>query len=90
MIFKNAFLQQSAYDEVDMFTTPEKQVKMLKIILTFYEKSAEAIKSGTSLEDIKRSSLRSDILRMKLAIKNEETSKLEDLCRAVESFSLER
>ncbi len=89
MIFKNAFLQQSAFDEVDMFTSPEKQVKMLKIILTFYEKSSEAIASGTSLEDIKNSSLRSDILRMKLMIKNEETSKIEDLYKAVESFSLQ-
>jgi V/A-type H+-transporting ATPase subunit A len=89
MIFKNAFLQQSAFDEVDMFTSPEKQVKMLKIILTFYEKSSEAIASGTSLEGIKNSRLRADILQMKLMIKNEETSKLEALCRAVESFSLE-
>ena len=89
MIFKNAFLQQSAFDEVDMFTSPEKQVKMLKIILTFYEKSSEAITSGTSLEEIKNSSLRSDILRMKLMIKNEETSKLDELYKAVGSFSLE-
>ncbi len=89
VIFKATFLQQSAFDEVDMFTAPQKQVRMLKIILKFYEKSVAAIKSGVTLEKIRKSTLRSDILRMKLAVRNEDMDKLDLLAASLEAFVLE-
>ncbi|NTV29969.1 MAG: V-type ATP synthase subunit A, partial [Candidatus Omnitrophica bacterium] len=89
LIFRNAFLQQSAFDEVDMFTPPAKQAGMLRIILAFHEKAAEAIKAGLSVETIRKSPLRSSILRMKLAIRNDDADKLAELLKAVESFALQ-
>jgi V/A-type H+/Na+-transporting ATPase subunit A len=43
-IIKLGFLQQGAYDEIDTYSTPDKQLKILKIILRFFERAAEIIK----------------------------------------------
>ncbi|MDE2027271.1 MAG: V-type ATP synthase subunit A [Candidatus Omnitrophica bacterium] len=88
-IFRNGFLQQSAFDKVDTFSVPAKQIKMLKIILTFYEKSLEAVKAGASLADVQRSPLRSAVLRMKSACSNEEIEKLDALLKEVGNFKVE-
>ena len=78
-LFKNTFLQQSAFDKIDMYCTVEKQVKMLKIIVTYYRMGAEAIKKGATLIKIKRLKVVGDIIRMKLAVSNDEVEKLEEL-----------
>jgi V/A-type H+-transporting ATPase subunit A len=87
-IFKNAFLQQSAFDEVDMFSVPAKQVRMLKIILTFYQKSLEMIRSGVAFEEIKKTKIRSEIMKMKLIYTNEDIERLDGLLKEAEAFSL--
>ncbi|MEI8012109.1 MAG: V-type ATP synthase subunit A [Candidatus Omnitrophota bacterium] len=89
LIFKTAFLQQSSFDAVDMFSIPSKQARMLKIILGFHRKCSEAVKGGVTLEQIRKSRLRSDVLKMKLSIANEEMEKLDALDRDVEAFILE-
>jgi len=85
LIFKNAFLQQNAFDKVDTFSVPKKQVMMLKIILMFYRQSLEEIKKGVSLAELKKSTLYPKLLRMKLAYTNENALKLEDLFKEAES-----
>lgn len=78
-LFKNIFLQQSAYDKIDTYSTVIKQVKMLRIFVTFYRLSAEALKQGATLYKIKRTKAMSAIMRMKFSISNEETDKLDQL-----------
>ncbi len=36
---KNGFLQQNAYDDVDMFCVPDKQVRILKLIMEFHARA---------------------------------------------------
>ncbi|MFA4838159.1 MAG: V-type ATP synthase subunit A [Candidatus Neomarinimicrobiota bacterium] len=78
-LFKNVFLQQSAYDKIDMYTTVQKQVKMLRIMVTYYELGAEAIKKGSTLIKIKRTKAAAAIAKMKFGVTNEEVEKLDDL-----------
>lgn len=78
-LFKNAFLQQSAFDEVDMFASVEKQVKMLKIIVTFYNLALETIEKGATLIKIKRMRVLNEVARMKYNIANDEVEKLDKL-----------
>jgi V/A-type H+-transporting ATPase subunit A len=76
-IFKNAFLQQNSYDKVDMFCTPEKQVKMLRVILDFYKLGLENIKKGANIQQLKSLEVHSDIMRMKFSITNDEIEKID-------------
>ncbi len=78
-LFKNTFLQQSAFDKIDMYSTVQKQVKMLKIIITFYRMGSEALKKGATLIKIKRLKIVNEITRMKLSISNDEVKKLDEL-----------
>lgn len=59
------YLQQNAFNEVDTYTTLEKQFRMLKIILAFYEKSQEAVKKGVDINSLFKMPVREKISRMK-------------------------
>jgi V/A-type H+-transporting ATPase subunit A len=59
------FLQQSAYHEIDSFCPLEKQYWMLKVILTFYDRTSEAMSRGVALNKILKLPLKADIGRMK-------------------------
>ncbi len=64
-MIREDFLQQSAYHEVDSFCSLEKQYWMLRAILRFHEKVAEAMGKGVSLEKLLRLPLKTQIGRMK-------------------------
>jgi len=80
-LLKNAFLQQSAFDTVDMYSVAEKQVKMLRIILTFYRKGLENIKRGATMVRLKRIKVYRDILRMKTEVPNDRPELLDTIQR---------
>ncbi len=83
-LFKNVFLQQNAFDKIDTFSVVEKQVKMLRIILTFYQCALNVIKKGATLVKIKELDIIHKIVRMKLSIPNDQLNKLDELHDYVE------
>ncbi|MHC4703731.1 MAG: ATP synthase beta subunit C-terminal domain-containing protein, partial [Planctomycetota bacterium] len=78
-LFKNAFLQQNAYDKIDTYSTTEKQAKMLHIIVTYYKRGSEAIKNGAILAKLRKMKVHQDIVRMKFSIPNEDLSGLDKI-----------
>ena len=52
-ILKDGFLSQSAFDDTDMYCTPERQVALLQIILTIYDRSRTLIQAGVPLSKIR-------------------------------------
>ena len=75
------YLQQSAFDEVDTYTSIEKQYKMLQLILEFGRMEADAIKKGVSA--VKVSSLESRGIIPKMKWTKEE--QLEQLVNDIKS-----
>jgi len=78
-VFKSAFLQQSAFDSVDAYTSAKKQFLMLNAILKLYEKSDELVKKGITIAEIKATEVYQDILRMKTTYTEDDLEKLEKL-----------
>jgi V/A-type H+-transporting ATPase subunit A len=78
-MIKNGFLQQNAYDDVDMFCVPDKQVRILKLIMDFYTRSLEIVQLGAPLLKIRELSSLGRIVRAKSGIRNEELGKLTEL-----------
>ncbi|MCD6472967.1 V-type ATP synthase subunit A [Candidatus Aerophobetes bacterium] len=68
------FLQQFAFHEIDTYTPIKKQYLMLKLILSYYNLSCEALNNGARLEDLVSLAAREDIAKAKY-IPNE---KIED------------
>ncbi|MFA5698551.1 MAG: V-type ATP synthase subunit A [Sphaerochaeta sp.] len=71
-LFKTAFLQQNAFDEVDRYCSVEKQVKMLGVIIAYYEKGSEAIGLGVPMVKLRRLRAVQDMARMRLTVKPDE------------------
>jgi V/A-type H+-transporting ATPase subunit A len=78
-LFKNAFLQQNAYDKIDTYSTVEKQAKMLHIIVTYYKRGAEAIQQGVTLVKLKKMKVYQDIVKMKYTVPNDQLADLDKI-----------
>ncbi len=78
-MIKKGFLQQNAYDDIDMYSTPEKQVLLLKIINNFYNYSNNAIRLGAPLLKIKELGLADEIVKLKSTVSNDDHKKLEEV-----------
>ncbi len=76
---KEGFLQQSAFDPVDMFCTPAKQMKMLGVILAVHRKAREVMERGAPFYKIREIEELSGLMRMKSAIKDDELEKFDEL-----------
>ena len=83
-IFKNAFLQQNAFDDVDRYSSAMKQVRMLEIILAYSRRGAEAIKRGVTIVKLRHMRIVQDITRMKSAIDNDDMKSLNKLEAKIE------
>jgi V/A-type H+-transporting ATPase subunit A len=76
-LFKNAFLQQNAYDKIDMFSTMQKQARMMHIIVAYWKRGREAIKNGATLVKLRKLRVYQDIIKMKFSVPNEDLSELD-------------
>jgi V/A-type H+-transporting ATPase subunit A len=76
---KEGFLQQSAFDPVDMFCPPAKQVKMLKLILATYGKAKEVMAKGVPFYQVRELEELGALIRMKSTIKADELEKFDEL-----------
>jgi V/A-type H+-transporting ATPase subunit A len=83
-IFKNTFLQQSAFDKVDTYSSARKQFLMLKIILHFYHKSEELIKAGVAVTELKDIPIYKEIVRMKFTYTENDLEKLAKLPQEID------
>jgi V/A-type H+-transporting ATPase subunit A len=78
-LFKNAFLQQNAFDKIDRYCTVEKQVKMLSIILTYWHRGSEAINKGVPIVKLRRLKVVQEISRIKFSISNDDIDQIDKL-----------
>ncbi|MDD5066124.1 MAG: V-type ATP synthase subunit A [bacterium] len=88
-MFKNAFLQQSAYDKIDSYCTTKRQFRMMKIIYLFYKKGAEFLKGKYTLLQIKSLDVYHEIYKMKYSYSNDDLAQYDKLIAKIEHLSLE-
>ena len=80
-IFKDGFLTQSAFDEKDMFCSPERQVALLRMILTLYRRGRDLIQAGAPLAKIRGLPSVPLVMRAKSTFGNDEMDKLAELSK---------
>jgi V/A-type H+/Na+-transporting ATPase subunit A len=76
------YLQQNAFHEIDTFASMEKQYKMLKLILSFYDESKKALATGVYLDKLLKLDVRDKIARSKY-IPEDEISKIDNIHQEV-------
>lgn len=83
-MIKLGFLQQSAFDDVDMYSVPEKQISILQLIVHFYERGLAAVNSGVSVSEIAKLPVREEIIRVKSSIPNDKLEMFEPVRKSLE------
>ncbi len=78
-MIKIGILQQNSFDKIDTYCGPEKQLKLVKLMVKFYNESLKSLKENIPLSDIRSMSIIPSLLKAKFEIPDEQVSKLDDL-----------
>ena len=71
-LVKEGFLQQNAFHENDVYCSPQKQLRMMDVILYFHEEALGVINAGVPCVRILELELLPRIIRMKTDISNQD------------------
>jgi V/A-type H+-transporting ATPase subunit A len=82
-MIKIGILQQNSFDKVDTYCSPEKQLKLVKLMVKFFKESQKVLKEGTSLADIRAMPIITSMLKAKFEIPDDHISRLEDLDKSM-------
>ena len=78
-MIKIGILQQNSFDKVDTYCGPEKQLKLVQLMVKFYNESLKSLKDGIPLSDIRSLPIIPSLLKAKFEIPDEQVSKLNEL-----------
>ena len=78
-MIKIGILQQNSFDKVDTYCGPEKQLKLVQLMVKFYNESLKSLKEGVALSDIRSLPIIPSLLKAKFEIPDEQVSKLNEL-----------
>ncbi len=78
-VIRIAILQQNALDAIDTYCSPQKQFKMLKIIVDFQRLAENVVSKGAPIFKVSELPVVEEIMRMKDSIPNDKVSMLDDL-----------
>jgi V/A-type H+/Na+-transporting ATPase subunit A len=83
-ILREGFLQQSAMDPVDAFSTVQKQIRMLGLILHFHQRARVVIKSGAVIAEVHRLPVVETLIRMKVRLTNDDLDQLDAIHKEID------
>ena len=83
-IVKDGFLAQSAFDEIDAYCAPARQVALLRMILTLYRKGRDLIEAGVPSAQVRALPCVPQLLRAKAAFGNDALDRLAELERRMQ------
>ena len=84
-LLREGFLQQNAMDTVDAYSTIQKQVNMLGLILYFHDRAHQIIKLGAPISVIHSLPVVDTLIRMKTQIPNDNLEMINDVHKAIDT-----
>ena len=78
-MIKIGFLQQNSFDEIDTYCSPEKQFRLMNMLLSFYYKGQDALKNGAELQDIRALGVVSSMIKARMTIPDSSLDELDKL-----------
>ena len=83
-LVREGILQQNATDPVDAYSSIEKQIRLLELVLYFHERGMNIIKRGAPISVIHELPVVDTIIRAKSTVSNEEVQKLDDIQKQID------
>ena len=84
-LLHNAFLQQNAFDPVDRFSTPEKQLQMLRAVFRYVDRGFAVIEHKIPIYRIQQLPVRADLMRMRFEIGNDALERFDALTGQIDA-----
>ncbi len=78
-LLREGFLQQDALDDVDAYSTIQKQILVLSLILHFHQRAQRIVKAGALIAVIHDLPVVNTLIRMKALVTNDNLSRLDDI-----------
>ncbi len=80
-LIKDGFLKQNAFDPIDAFSPPEKQFKLLQMIMDYYRKARELVEKGATVAQIREAvgRLYVDMAKAKFEVPNDKLELIDEL-----------
>ncbi len=78
-MIKIGILQQSAFDKVDTYCSPQKQLKLLILAVNFYKEALKALREGSTLTDIRAMQIIPKILRARFEVSDDRVAELDKI-----------
>lgn len=75
------FLQQDAFNDVDMYSSLEKQYKTMKLVLSFYDESSNGLRRGVPVDDLVKMPVREKIGRFKYVTPDKIDKEYDDILK---------
>ena len=83
-LIREGLLQQNATEAVDAFSSVEKQIRMLELVLYFHERGMAIVKRGAPINLIHDLPVVDTIIRAKSTVTNEEITKFDDIQKQID------
>lgn len=83
-LIREGILQQNATEAVDAYSSIEKQIRLLELVLYFHERGMAIVKRGAPISLIHDLPVVDRIIRAKSTITNEELQKFDDLQKEID------
>jgi V/A-type H+-transporting ATPase subunit A len=83
-LLREGFLQQNALDEVDAYSTIQKQIRMLDLIMHFHIRVQRIIKRGAPIMVIHNLPVVITLIRMKTQIANDKLTKFDEIQKEID------
>jgi V/A-type H+-transporting ATPase subunit A len=83
-LIREGLLQQNATETVDAFSSVEKQIRMLELVLYFHERGMAIVKRGAPINLIHDLPVVDTIIRAKSTVTNEELHKFDDIQKQID------
>jgi V/A-type H+/Na+-transporting ATPase subunit A len=80
-MIKIGILQQNSFDKIDTYCSPQKQLKLVRLMVKFYKEAQKALKEGNPLADIRAMPIITSLLKAKFEIPDDQISRLDELDR---------
>ena len=83
-LIREGILQQNATDNVDAYSSIEKQIRLLELVLYFHERGMSVIRRGAPISVVHELPIVDTLIRAKSNVTNEDLSKLDDLQKQID------
>ena len=85
-VVRVGFLQQNAYHKDDTYVPLEKQYRMMKAIIRFYELSKQALANGVAVDRIMSNGWADKLIKIKYDIPNDKLEMFDDYARDMDEW----